>query len=86
MGQWDKELVSLLPESVKIFASAGAGYDWACTDVLAEHGKLLPFESGPGKSLSMRNLTELYRNRILQWGTCIIRSCSGHGTFPLLFW
>lgn len=39
MGQWDEELVSLLPDSVKIFASAGAGYDWACTDVLAEHGE-----------------------------------------------
>ncbi|KAK2767700.1 hypothetical protein FQN54_003858 [Arachnomyces sp. PD_36] len=38
MGQWDEELISLLPETVKIFASAGAGYDWAQTDVLAKYG------------------------------------------------
>lgn len=52
MGQWDRELVSLLPESVKIFASAGAGYDWACTDVLAEHGKFLPCKNGLDRYLS----------------------------------
>ncbi|GAM42063.1 hypothetical protein TCE0_043r15696 [Talaromyces pinophilus] len=40
MGRWDKELVPLLPESVKVFASAGAGYDWADVDVLADHGIL----------------------------------------------
>ncbi|KAI4784856.1 putative D-mandelate dehydrogenase [Aureobasidium sp. EXF-3400] len=38
MGRWDKELVPLLPKSLKIFASAGAGYDWADVDLLAEHG------------------------------------------------
>jgi hypothetical protein len=41
MGQWDKELISLLPSSVKVFASAGAGYNWADIDVLAEHGTRL---------------------------------------------
>ncbi|KAK5951595.1 hypothetical protein OHC33_007273 [Knufia fluminis] len=40
MGRWDRELVPLLPSSVKIFASAGAGYDWADVDVLADHGIL----------------------------------------------
>ena len=29
MGRYDSELVPLLPSSVKVFASAGAGYDWA---------------------------------------------------------
>lgn len=38
MGQWDKELIPLLPSSVKVFGSAGAGYDWADIDVFAEHG------------------------------------------------
>jgi hypothetical protein len=38
MGRWDRELVPLLPESVKVFASAGAGYDWADVDVLGEYG------------------------------------------------
>jgi hypothetical protein len=37
MGRWDAELISLLPSSVKVFASAGAGYDWADVDILAEH-------------------------------------------------
>jgi lactate dehydrogenase-like 2-hydroxyacid dehydrogenase len=38
MGRWDAELIPLLPSSVKIFASAGAGYDWMDVDILAEHG------------------------------------------------
>ncbi|GAB1207954.1 hypothetical protein APSETT445_006691 [Aspergillus pseudonomiae] len=37
MGRWDSELIPLLPKSVKIMASAGAGYDWADVDVFAEH-------------------------------------------------
>ncbi|KAG7107195.1 Glyoxylate reductase 1 like protein [Verticillium longisporum] len=32
MGQWDDELISLLPPSVRIFASAGAGFNWADVD------------------------------------------------------
>ena len=39
MGRWDKELVPLLPKSVKVFASAGAGFDWADVDILADHGQ-----------------------------------------------
>lgn len=42
MGQWDEELISLLPSSVKVFASAGAGYNWADVDVLAEYGASRP--------------------------------------------
>ena len=38
MGRWDRELIDLLPKAVKVYASAGAGYDWVDTDVLAEHG------------------------------------------------
>lgn len=38
MGRWDAELISLLPASVKIMASAGAGYDWADVDIFAKHG------------------------------------------------
>ncbi|KAK7998944.1 D-mandelate dehydrogenase [Apiospora marii] len=40
IGRIDKKLVSLLPKSLKVWASAGAGYDWADVDVLAEHGIL----------------------------------------------
>lgn len=38
MGNWDEELVSLLPSSCKIYASAGAGFDWVDTESLARRG------------------------------------------------
>ena len=38
MGRWDRELIPLVPESCKIFASAGAGFDWADVDILAARG------------------------------------------------
>ncbi|KAI1101946.1 hypothetical protein F4804DRAFT_282091 [Jackrogersella minutella] len=38
MGHWDAELISLLPESVRVFASAGTGFDWADTQLLGEKG------------------------------------------------
>ncbi len=40
MGRWDAEMIPLLPKSLKIFASAGAGYDWADVDLLAEAGEI----------------------------------------------
>ncbi|KAI1753254.1 hypothetical protein F4782DRAFT_87552 [Xylaria castorea] len=36
MGNWDAELIDLLPDSVIVFASAGAGFDWADVKLLAE--------------------------------------------------
>ncbi|KAJ5901070.1 hypothetical protein N7504_007063 [Penicillium tannophilum] len=38
MGNWDEELISLLPDSCKIYASAGAGFDWVDTVALAKKG------------------------------------------------
>ncbi|KAI1376542.1 hypothetical protein F4677DRAFT_81232 [Hypoxylon crocopeplum] len=38
MGHWDAELISLLPDSVRVFASAGTGFDWADTQLLGERG------------------------------------------------
>ncbi|OTA99653.1 hypothetical protein M426DRAFT_76250 [Hypoxylon sp. CI-4A] len=38
MGDWDRELVGLLPDSVRVFASAGTGFDWADTQLLGERG------------------------------------------------
>jgi lactate dehydrogenase-like 2-hydroxyacid dehydrogenase len=38
MGRWDAQLVPHLPPTCKIFASAGAGYDWADIPVLSAHG------------------------------------------------
>ncbi|EOA86498.1 hypothetical protein ACJQWK_08627 [Exserohilum turcicum] len=40
MGNWDEELISLLPSSCKIYASAGAGFDWVDTRTLAQHGTI----------------------------------------------
>lgn len=38
MGKWDDELIALLPPTVKVFASAGAGFDWADTELLGKRG------------------------------------------------
>ncbi|KAI1864007.1 uncharacterized protein JN550_009027 [Neoarthrinium moseri] len=38
VGNWDDELISLLPDSCKIIASAGAGFDWVDTECLARKG------------------------------------------------
>lgn len=47
MGRWDAELVDLLPDTVKVFASAGAGFDWADTKLLGEKGVFPLFLSLP---------------------------------------
>lgn len=38
MGRWDQDLVPHLPPSCKVFASAGAGYDWADIPTLSKFG------------------------------------------------
>ncbi|KAJ4388864.1 hypothetical protein N0V93_006325 [Gnomoniopsis smithogilvyi] len=38
MGKWDDELIGALPASVRVFASAGAGFDWADTEALGRRG------------------------------------------------
>ncbi len=40
MKRWDEELIKLLPDSMRVMASAGAGYDWVDDRCLAEHGTL----------------------------------------------
>lgn len=37
MGRWDLELVPHLPKTCKVFASAGAGYDWADIPTLSKY-------------------------------------------------
>ncbi|KAK8171799.1 hypothetical protein BKA80DRAFT_287758 [Phyllosticta citrichinensis] len=48
MGQWDDELIALLPRSVRIFASAGAGFNWADVDALGRRG--IWYANGAGAS------------------------------------
>lgn len=60
MGRWDREMVPLLPASCQIFASAGAGFDWADVDLLAERGDYLEYYTSNYCSLTSD------RNRVLQ--------------------
>ena len=41
MSPWDAELIELLPKTVKVMASAGAGFDWVDDRCLAENGRQL---------------------------------------------
>ncbi|KUI55680.1 Glyoxylate reductase 1 [Cytospora mali] len=69
MGRWDQELIPLLPKSLAVFASAGAGYDWADVDVLAEHGVL--YCNGASASseavadMAIYHIISVFRN--MQW-------------------
>ncbi|KAJ5939408.1 hypothetical protein N7466_002542 [Penicillium verhagenii] len=58
MGQWDTELISLLPPSVRIFASAGAGFNWADVDILGQ--KKIWYANGAGASDEAVSDTALY--------------------------
>lgn len=58
MGQWDSELISLLPPSVRIFTSAGAGYNWADVDMLGTHR--IWYANGAGASDEAVSDTTLY--------------------------
>lgn len=77
MGRWDAELVPLLPPSVKIFASAGAGYDWADVDVLAANG--IVYCNGATASseavadMAIFHIISVFRN--LTWSHLAARSC-----------
>lgn len=48
MGQWDAELIALLPPRAQIFASAGAGFNWADVDALGQ--RKIWYANGAGAS------------------------------------
>ncbi|CAJ2508524.1 Uu.00g135500.m01.CDS01 [Anthostomella pinea] len=58
MGQWDDELISLLPPSVRTFASAGAGFNWADVDALGR--RKIWYANGAGASDEAVSGTGLY--------------------------
>jgi len=58
MGQWDDELIPLLPVSVRIFASAGAGFNWADTEALGR--RKIWYANGAGCSDDAVSDTTLY--------------------------
>jgi hypothetical protein len=74
MGNWDEELISLLPDSCKVYASAGAGFDWVDTTCLAKKGKLecneLVILHAPE-----HNTDERCRGCVLQCCRCLYRVC-----------
>lgn len=71
MGRWDSELISHLPDSVQLFASAGAGYDWVDVDVLAKSGN----KTRPMYWVLLVQTTNktCYRYHLLQWSHRILR-------------
>ncbi|KAJ9606609.1 hypothetical protein H2200_008617 [Cladophialophora chaetospira] len=78
MGLWDDELVSLLPESMKIFASAGAGFEWVDTERLAK-ARILYCNGGNSASeavaeMAMFHILSTFRN--LNWSQAGARSNS----------
>lgn len=87
MGQWDRELIELLPDEVKVYASAGAGYDWVDVSCLAEHGEPIaedccfPQHSAhkSRRGWAKGSLTQVFgakhRHPLLQRRRCLLRSC-----------
>lgn len=77
MGRWDSELVPLLPDSLVVYASAGAGYDWADVDLFAERGIL--YCNGASASseavadMAIYHLLSVFRN--MQWSNMAARTC-----------
>ncbi|OAA58932.1 NAD(P)-binding domain protein [Niveomyces insectorum RCEF 264] len=76
MGRWDKELIPLLPASLKVYASAGAGYDWADVDLMAKAGIL--YCNGASASseavadMAIYHIISVFRN--MQWSNMAARS------------
>ncbi|KAF2186647.1 D-mandelate dehydrogenase-like protein [Zopfia rhizophila CBS 207.26] len=78
MGNWDLELISLLPKSCKIYASAGAGFDWVDTKTMAEHG-IIYCNSAPACTESVADaaiVLILSTFRAFVWSFLAARSCS----------
>ncbi|KAJ5656382.1 hypothetical protein N7507_008332 [Penicillium longicatenatum] len=71
MGRWDAELIPLLPSSLKVYGSAGAGYDWMDVDILAEHGEATDLNSPRLASseavadMAIFHIISVFRN--MQW-------------------
>jgi lactate dehydrogenase-like 2-hydroxyacid dehydrogenase len=79
MGKWDAELIDLLPPSVRVFAAAGAGFDWADTQLLGDRG-ILYCNSGLAAAEAVADFAVamvISTFRHLPW-------CMGAGTMPFV--
>ncbi|KAF2840921.1 D-isomer specific 2-hydroxyacid dehydrogenase [Patellaria atrata CBS 101060] len=77
MGNWDDELISLLPQSCKIYASAGAGFDWVDTKRMAESG-IIYCNSAAACTESVADAAIwliLSTYRLFNWSSACARSC-----------
>jgi lactate dehydrogenase-like 2-hydroxyacid dehydrogenase len=77
MGDWNQELIELLPKSCKIYASAGAGFDWVDTKTMAEHG-VIYCNSAPACTESVADaaiVLILSTFRAFVWSFLGARSC-----------
>ena len=76
MGRLDRQLVPELPPSLQVYASAGAGYDWADIDVMADHGILYCNGAGaPSEAvadLALWYIISVFRN--LSWSALAAKS------------
>ncbi|KAL2285738.1 hypothetical protein FJTKL_07469 [Diaporthe vaccinii] len=76
MGRWDSELISHLPASVKLFSSAGAGYDWVDVDILAKSGIIYcngaTASSEAVADMAIYHIISVFRN--MQWTNTAGRS------------
>lgn len=89
MSPWNKELIDLLPSSCKIYASAGAGFDWVDTEALAKRGvvycnagaacKLLRRGWGEWVTIFSRPPSLASDEEMLTSLTFRHRKCGGHG-------
>lgn len=77
MGRWDaEELIPLLPGALRVFASAGAGYDWADVRALAARGVV--YCNGAGASsvavadMALWHVIATFRN--LAWSSSAARA------------
>ena len=76
IGRLDGELVPLLPSSLRVYASAGAGYDWADIDVMAQHDILYCNGAGaPSEAvadMALWYIISVFRN--LTWSATAAKS------------
>ncbi|KAI4934456.1 hypothetical protein J4E85_002313 [Alternaria conjuncta] len=78
MGNWDEELIDLLPSSCKIYASAGAGFDWVNTQYLASHAGTIYCNSASACTESVADaaiVLILSCYRAITWSFLAARSC-----------
>lgn len=77
MSPWNSELINLLPSSCKIYASAGAGFDWVDTTSLAKRG-IVYCNAGAACTESVADsaiwlILSLFRD--FTWSALAARSC-----------